>query len=102
MKVLHLTKQSFEELISQNEKKVLVDFYADWCGPCRMQAPIVEEVANESDDYIVAKLNVDEVEEVAANYKIYSIPTILIFSKGQVENKFVGVTGKDKLLSALK
>ena len=102
MKVLHLTKQSFEELISQNEKKVLVDFYADWCGPCRMQAPIVEEVANESDDYIVAKLNVDEVEEVAQAYKIYSIPTILIFSKGQVENKFVGVTGKDKLLSALK
>ena len=102
MKVLHLTKQSFEELISQNEKKVLVDFYADWCGPCRMQAPIVEEVANESDDYIVAKLNVDEVEEVAQAYKIYSIPTILIFSKGQVENKFVGVTSKDKLLSALK
>ena len=102
MKVLHLTKQSFEELISQNEKKVLVDFYADWCGPCRMQAPIVEEVASESDDYIVAKLNVDEVEEVAQAYKIYSIPTILIFSKGQVENKFVGVTGKDKLLSALK
>ena len=102
MKVLHLTKQSFEEIIAQNEKKVLVDFFATWCGPCRMQAPIVEEVASMSDDYIVAKLDVDEVEEVAANYKIYSIPTILIFSKGQVINKFVGVTGKEKLLEALK
>ena len=102
MEVLHLTKQSFEEIIAQNEKKVLVDFFATWCGPCRMQAPIVEEVANMSDDYIVAKLDVDEVEEVAANYKIYSIPTILIFSKGQVINKFVGVTGKEKLLEALK
>ena len=102
MKVLHLTKQSFEEIIAQNEKKVLVDFFATWCGPCRMQAPIVEEIASMSDDYIVAKLDVDEVEEVAANYKIYSIPTILIFSKGQVINKFVGVTGKEKLLEALK
>ena len=102
MEVLHLTKQSFEEIIAQNEKKVLVDFFATWCGPCRMQAPIVEEIASMSDDYIVAKLDVDEVEEVAANYKIYSIPTILIFSKGQVINKFVGVTGKEKLLEALK
>ena len=98
--VKHL--ETIEEFNEAIKGEVLVDFYADWCGPCRMQAPIVEEVANESDDYIVAKLNVDEVEEVAQAYKIYSIPTILIFSKGQVENKFVGVTSKDKLLSALK
>ena len=102
MEVLHLTKEKFEEIINQKEKTVLVDFFATWCGPCRMQGPIVEEIAKENDNIIVGKLDVDEVSEVAEKYNVYSIPTLLIFKNGELVRTFVGLTSKTILLNALK
>ena len=102
MEILHLTKEKFDEIINQKEKAVLVDFFATWCGPCRMQSPIVEEIAKENDDIIVGKLDVDEVSEVAEKYNVYSIPTLLIFKNGELVRTFVGLTSKTILLNALK
>ena len=102
MEVLRLTDELFNEITNNKEKAVLVDFYADWCGPCRMQGPIVEEIAKENDDIIVGKINVDDYQEAAMKYHVQSIPTLLIFKNGQLVKSFVGVTGKESLLSYLK
>lgn len=102
MKVLKLTDELFNEITNNKEKAVLVDFYADWCGPCRMQGPIVEEIAKENDDIIVGKINVDDYQEAAMKYHVQSIPTLLIFKNGQLVKSFIGVTGKESLLSYLK
>ncbi len=93
--------KEFDELV-ESGKNVLVDFYADWCGPCRMQAPIVDAIAEENSDVVVAKLNVDDVEDVAERFNIVSIPTLLIFKGGKLVKNFVGVTMKANILAALK
>ena len=93
--------KEFDELV-ESGKSVLVDFYADWCGPCRMQAPIVEAIAEENPDVVVAKLNVDDVDDVAERFNIVSIPTLLIFKGGKLVKNFVGVTMKANILAALK
>ena len=93
--------KEFDELVGSG-KNVLVDFYADWCGPCKMQAPIVEAIAEENSDVVVAKLNVDDVEDVAERFNIVSIPTLLIFKGGKLVKNFVGVTMKANILAALK
>ncbi|MBQ4356631.1 MAG: thioredoxin [Acholeplasmatales bacterium] len=93
--------KEFDELV-ESGKNVLVDFYADWCGPCRMQAPIVEAIAEETPDVVVAKLNVDDVDDVAERFNIVSIPTLLIFKGGKLVKNFVGVTMKANILAALK
>ena len=93
--------KEFDELV-ESGKKVLVDFYADWCGPCKMQAPIVEAIAEENSDVVVAKLNVDDVDDVAERFNIVSIPTLLIFKGGKLVKNFVGVTMKANILAALK
>jgi thioredoxin 1 len=93
--------KEFDELV-ESGKNVLVDFYADWCGPCRMQAPIVEAIAEENSDVVVAKLNVDDVDDVAERFNIVSIPTLLIFKGGKLVKNFVGVTMKANILAALK
>ena len=98
--VIHSAKE-FDELV-ESGKNVLVDFYADWCGPCKMQAPIVEAIAEENSDVVVAKLNVDDVEDVAERFNIVSIPTLLIFKGGKLVKNFVGVTMKANILAALK
>ncbi len=98
--VIHSAKE-FDELV-ESGKKVLVDFYADWCGPCKMQAPIVEAIAEENSDVVVAKLNVDDVDDVAERFNIVSIPTLLIFKGGKLVKNFVGVTMKANILAALK
>ena len=92
--------KEFDELV-ESGKSVLVDFYADWCGPCRMQAPIVHEIAEENPDVVVAKLNVDDVDDVAERFNIVSIPTLLIFKGGKLVKNFVGVTMKANILAAL-
>lgn len=102
MEVLKLTDELFNEITNNKERAVLVDFYADWCGPCRMQGPIVEEIAKENDDIIVGKINVDDYQEAAMKYHVQSIPTLLIFKNGQLVKSFIGVTGKESLLSYLK
>jgi thioredoxin 1 len=93
--------KEFDELV-ESGKNVLVDFYADWCGPCRMQAPIVEAIAEENPDVVVAKLNVDDVDDVAERFNIVSIPTLLIFKGGKLVKNFVGVTMKANILASLK
>ena len=88
--------------VYKGQRPAIIDFYADWCGPCKMQAPIVDAIAEENSDVIVAKLNVDDVDDVAERFNIVSIPTLLIFKGGKLVKNFVGVTMKANILAALK
>lgn len=93
-----LTNEEFDELITSAEKPVLIDFYADWCGPCKLQTPIVDEFAEElSEKIIVAKVNVDECYDVCVKYKIASIPTLMLFKGGEPVEKTVGLTEKAEI-----
>lgn len=97
-----MTDANFDDEVLTGEKPVLVDFWAVWCGPCRVQGPIVEEVAHAMGDKAkIGKLNVDENQRTAMKYGIMSIPTIMIFKNGAVVKQFIGVTSKDALLSEL-
>ncbi len=101
--VVHVTDQNFEEVVLKSDKPVLVDFWAEWCGPCRMIGPVVEELANKfGEEAIVAKLNVDENPETAVQFGIRSIPTLLFFKQGKVVDKQVGVAPQTVLESKLK
>ena len=94
-----LTVENFENEVLKSDKPVLVDFWATWCGPCRMIAPIIEEVANElADSLKVGKVNVDEQEELAIKFGISSIPTLLLFKNGEVVKKTLGYMPKDAVL----
>ena len=96
------TTQNFESEVLNSDKPVLVDFYADWCGPCKMIAPVVEELAELYDAKAkVGKLNVDNNEEIAMKYGVMSIPTLLVIKNGQVEAKMVGVQKREVLMDAL-
>lgn len=89
----------FDKLIKND--KVLVDFYADWCGPCRMISPIVEEIAKENNDLQVVKVNVDNFEAIARKYGIMSIPTLIVFKNGKEVNKNIGYISKDEIIKLL-
>ena len=95
---MKLTSGNFETEVYQSEIPVLVDFYADWCGPCKMMAPVVEKLAEEMDGKLkVGKLNVDEEEELAARYRVFNIPTFLVFQNGQVAGNCVGAMSAAQL-----
>lgn len=83
------------------DRKVIVDCYADWCGPCRMLSPVIDELSNELVDYDFYKLNVDESQDISKRYGIMSIPTILIFENGELKNKIIGFRSKDELLKEI-
>ena len=103
MSVLKITSENFEEEVLKSEKPVLIDFYADWCGPCQMMGPIIEEIAEEKADEIkVGKINVDDNQDLAMEYEVMSIPTIVIIKNGEVVKYFVGVRDKDEILEALQ
>ena len=101
MSVVHITKANFEELVINNPKPVLLDFWATWCGPCRMVAPIVEEIAGEREDILVGKINVDEEMELAVQFGIISIPTLVVMKNGELANKAVGYMPKAEILKLL-
>lgn len=101
MSLLKINKQNFESVKNQ-EKPVLLDFYADWCGPCRMVGPLVEEIANERDDVLVGKINVDESPELASDFGVFSIPTLVVLKDGKVANKAVGARPKEQILAMLE
>ena len=98
MSVLHITKENFEAEVLKSDKPVLVDFFAAWCGPCKMIAPILEEIAAEREDIKVCKINVDEETELAAQFQVMSIPTLVVFKDGQVVNKSLGAKPKAQIL----
>lgn len=103
MSVVHITQQNFEAEVLNSELPVLVDFWAEWCGPCKMIAPIVEELsADLAGKMKVSKVNVDEAQELAAKFNIMSIPTLLIFKQGKPVEQIVGAMGKDQLLEKIK
>lgn len=101
MAVVHITKDNFQELVLENPKPVLLDFWAVWCGPCRMVAPIVEEIAGEREDILVGKINVDEEMELAVRFGIVSIPTLVVMKDGAIANKAVGYMPKADILALL-
>lgn len=99
---LVFTSENFDEEVLKAEGPVLVDFYADWCGPCKMMGPVIEEIAAEYEGKAkVGKINVDNSEDIAARYGVMSIPTLIIFKDGQIASKFVGVKSKEALSEAL-
>lgn len=101
MAVEKVNQSNFEDKVLKSDKPVLVDFYADWCGPCKMLSPVVEQIAEESDAYRVCKLNVDEAMDIAAEYGVVSIPTLVVFKDGAAAARTVGVTGKQAILDML-
>ena len=102
MSVLKLTDENFENEVLKSDKPCIVDFYADWCGPCKMMSPIIEEIAEELGEKVkVGKVNSDENMELAQNYGIMSIPTIMVIKNGEVTKTFVGVTSKEEILNEI-
>ena len=100
MSVIHINKDNFE-LIRSGEKTVLLDFYADWCGPCRMVGPIVEEIAAERDDILVAKINVDEEPDLAMEFGVATIPSLFVLKNGEIVNQASGARPKPQILAML-
>ena len=101
MSVLNLNKNNFNE-IKNSDKPVLLDFYADWCGPCRMVSPLVDEIANENPQYVVGKVNVDNEPELAEAFGVSSIPMLAVLKNGALVNKAVGARPKDQILKLLE
>ena len=101
MAAITSTKDNFEQEVLKSDVPVLVDFWASWCGPCRMVSPIVEEIADQAEGFKVGKVNVDEEDEIAMQFGIMSIPTLLVFKDGEVANKSVGVASKEQILALL-
>ena len=102
MSILKVNDKNFEEEVLKSEKTVLVDFYADWCGPCKMLSPIVDEVAEEKEDIKFVKINVDESQEKAFKYQIMSIPTLVVIQNGNEVKRSVGLIDKSEILEMLK
>lgn len=102
MSVVVIDKDNFENEILKSEKTVLLDFWASWCGPCRMVSPIVDEIAQEHPEYKVGKVNVDEQPELAAAFEVMSIPSLFVLKDGKVVNSSVGAKPKAQILEMLK
>ena len=101
MSVITITNANFEKEVLQSEKPVLLDFWAAWCGPCRMVSPVIDEIAEERSDIRVGKINVDEEQELAEAFQVMSIPTLVVMKEGEVVNKSMGAKPKNQILAML-
>ena len=101
MSAIKVTKESFQTEVIESEKPVLIDFWASWCGPCRMVSPVVDEIASERADIKVCKVNVDEQPELASRFGVMSIPTLVVLKDGKITNQTVGARPKDAILALL-
>lgn len=102
MSVAHLSKDTFTSEVINKKGVVFVDFYAEWCGPCKMTAPIIEQLAAEQKDVIFYKVDVDQNSELASQYSVFSIPTFVIFKDGQIAAQFSGAMGKEGFVNEIK
>ena len=101
MSAMHINNHNFHEEVMNSEKTVLVDFWASWCGPCRMVGPILDEIAAEYPEYKIVKINVDEEPELASRYQVVSIPTLMVVKNGQVVSQSAGARPKNQILAML-
>ncbi len=101
MSALNITKENFQREIIESEKPVLLDFFATWCGPCQMLSPVIDEIAAERSDIKVAKINVGEQRDLARQYKVMSVPTLMVIKNGEVVNRSLGAMPKHEVLSLL-
>lgn len=101
MSAIHITKNNFQNEVLDSDKPVLLDFWASWCGPCRMVSPIIEEISAERPDIKVAKINVDEQPELASQFRVMSIPTLIVMKQGKITNQAVGARPKSSILAML-
>ena len=102
MSTITITKDNFDSEVLQSDKPVLLDFWAAWCGPCKMVSPIIDEIAGEVSDIKVGKVNVDEEPDLAREYKIMSIPSLIVIENGKIKNSLVGAQSKQKILDLIK
>ena len=101
MSIIHITKENFQSVVTESAVPVLIDFWATWCGPCKMIAPFIEEIAAERDDVIVGKIDVDQEMELAMQFRITSIPTLVLLKNGEVTGTLVGYRPKADILKLL-
>lgn len=102
MSVIKINKENFKSEVLKSDRKVLLDFYADWCGPCRMVSPIVEQISEEHPEYKVCKVNVDEEPEIAASFNVMSIPSLFAVENGKIVNQLIGAKPMAQILDMLK
>ena len=102
MEILKINEDNFEKEVLESEKTVLIDFFADWCGPCKMLSPIIEQFAKENDKVKVVKINVDELPDLAVKYGVRSIPTLVVIKNGEEVNRSVGLIDKSEILELVK
>lgn len=101
-KIIEVTSQNFEEEVLKSEKPVLIDFYATWCGPCKILSPIVEEAAKENENIKFVKIDIDKAEDIAMQYQVMSIPTLVLIQKGEEKDRVVGILGKNQILDFIE
>ena len=99
MKVLHINKDNFHKEVLNSDKPVLLDFFASWCGPCRMVSPILDELAQEREDIKVCKVNIDEQPELASQYRVMTIPTLMVLKEGRIVGQSIGAKPKHQILA---